>query len=413
MRSPVFVGWGRCLGRSSDWKGPFLSVGGGVEPESKDVRQKLEPFRRRWPVLAVIAVAIGALTYYHYARQPTQYAATTQMFVRFAGAAPVVGTDPETDPMRRLLNAAAVLQSSVVAARVAEQLGYRGDPQDLLKLIAVTPSTDSDLISLTATTPDPNRSAAVANGFASAFAALGVPQGKRPSVSGVQIIDRATVPSTGSGASPARNALFGGILGLVLGGLLVLGLEAFDRRLRNPAVEAAYGLPLLASIPFSRKAHGATRSGARLPVAMMERVRGLRTMLDHGGDSGVAPRTVLVTSAIPGEGKSTLVKSLALAYFESARSVLVIDADLRQPTLHEFFEAPLVPGLSDVLRSPMPLSHAVQEAQPSDLEPAFDPALTDLEMIALAGPPKPGAAPTTPTRASAPANTSPARSCTC
>lgn len=108
-------------------------------------------------------------------------------------------------------------------------------------------------------------------------------------------------------------------------------------------------------------------------------------MLEHGATAGVTPRALLVTSAIPGEGKSTLVKSLGLAYFESAKSVLVIDADLRQPLLHEFFEAPLVPGLSDVLRGSIPLSEATQEVQPGDIEPAFDRVMGGAESIVTAG----------------------------
>ena len=96
-------------------------------------------------------------------------------------------------------------------------------------------------------------------------------------------------------------------------------------------------------------------------------------MIEHG--AGDAPRTLLVTSAIPGEGKSTLVSSLALTYFESAKSVLLIDADMRRPMLHEFFDAPLVPGLADVLRSSISLSDAVQEIRHTGVEPAFDPVL--------------------------------------
>jgi Mrp family chromosome partitioning ATPase len=84
------------------------------------------------------------------------------------------------------------------------------------------------------------------------------------------------------------------------------------------------------------------------------------------------------------------VKSLALSYFESARSVLVIDADLRRPMLHEFFEAPLVPGLSDVLRSAISLPDAVQEVRPGDIEPAFDPVLAGSESALAIVPERPG-----------------------
>ncbi len=356
-----------------------------MQPENLDIRHSLDPFRRRWRLIAVIVLAITAVTYYHYARQPEKYSASTQMFVRSVGPTPLLGSDPDTDPARRLLNESQVLQSPPVAAEVAKQLGYTGDPRNLLKQITVTPSSEADLITLTATTADPSRAALLANTFASAFATLSVPSNK-PEAAPVVQIDRATVPTGGSSPSPLRNAVFAAVLGLVLAWLLVIALEAFDRRLRHSEVEAEYGLPLLASVPFTRKADGATRSGSRLPVAVMERVRGLRTILDHGGRSGIAPRTVLVTSAIPGEGKSTLIKGLAMAYFESAKSVLVIDADLRRPMLHEFFEAPLVPGLADVLRSKVSLHDAVQDVQEGDIEPAFDPVLASSGPMATVAP---------------------------
>jgi polysaccharide biosynthesis transport protein len=332
------------------------------------------------------------------------------VFVRSAGSSLVAGTDPETDPSRRLQNEATLLQTQTVAAVVAKRLRYGGDPRDLLSWTSVAPSADSDFLTISATTTDPQLSANTANGFAQAFAALDAHQTKallaeqQQSVRSqlvelprtfanvnlranletelqtlrlaaatpppVQQINPASVPQNSSTATPARNAAFAAVLGLVLACLLVVGLESFDRRLRHPAVEAEYSLPLLASIPFSRKAHAASRSGARVPVAMLEGVRGLRTMLDHGANPGGAPRSVLITSAVSGEGKSTLIKSLALSYFESARRVLVIDADLRRPMIHELFDAPLVPGLSDVLRGTLPLSDAVQQVQPGSLEPA-------------------------------------------
>jgi succinoglycan biosynthesis transport protein ExoP len=331
-----------------------------VQSDSPTLAQKLEPFIRRRRMIAIVVVAITVITYWHFSHQPRNYSATTQIYAPSAGPAPVVGADPETDPTRRLLNEAAVLQSPAVATKVAQQLGYRGDPRDLLNLISVSPSSDSDVLGLSATTSDPQRSANLANGFAAAFVDLSS-HGSDRSKSVVRVISTATVPTGSDGASPARNAIFAAVLGLVLAVMLVLGLEAFDRRIRHPEVEAEYGLAVLASIPFSRRAHAAPLSRARMPLSVMERVRGLRTMLDHVAGPGGPPRSVLLTSAISQEGKTTLVEGLALACFESAKSVLVIDADLRRPSLHEFFEAPLVPGLSDVLRGAIPLSEAVQE----------------------------------------------------
>jgi tyrosine-protein kinase len=383
-----------------------------MQPQNRDALQILEPFRRRWWLIALIAVAVGAGTYYYYHHKRPDYVATTTLFVRSAGTSQVVGTDPETDPSRLLQNEATLLQTPAVARQVAKRLHYTGDPRDLLTQITVTPSSNSDFVTITATTSDPANSAAVANSFARAFAKLNATQTKslldaqQASVNEqlarlprtlanqplranletelqtlelaeatpppVQQVDAAIVPSIESTASPTRNAIFGAILGVVLGCILVKALEAFDRRLRSPVVEAEYGLPLLASIPFSRKAHAGTRSGAQVPIPIMEGTRGLRTMLDHGTGRADSPRTVLLTSAVSGEGKSTLTKSLALSYYESARSVLVIDADLRRPMIHELFGALLVPGLTDVLRSAIPLSEAVQQVEPGNLVPAFD-----------------------------------------
>jgi Mrp family chromosome partitioning ATPase/capsular polysaccharide biosynthesis protein len=381
-----------------------------MQRQDSEPRQTLQAFVRRWWIIPVVAGAIATATYYYYKHQRPNYAATTTVFVRSVDATPVVGTDPETDPNRRLRNEATLLQTPAVAASVAKRLHYRGDPRDLLSWIAVTPSTDSDFVTITATTPGRLRSAIVANTFARAFANLNAHQthalvaaqeasvrnqlarlprtianaGIRANLATelqtlrladatpppIQQVNPATVPSTGT-SSPTRNAIFAGVLGIVLACLLIQALAGFDRRLRHPTVEAEYGLPLLASIPFSRGAHAATRSGARVPAPMMEGVRGLRTMLDHGAGSADSPRTVLLTSAVSGEGKSTLIKSLALGYYESARNVLVIDADLRRPMIHELFDAPVAPGLADVLRSAIPFRDAVQQVQPGDLEPAF------------------------------------------
>jgi polysaccharide biosynthesis transport protein len=378
------------------------------QPENQDIREKLKPLRRRWKLIALITVAITALTYYHYRHQIPSYTASTSVFVQSGGQG-VAGVDTETDPARRLANAAVFLETPTVADQVAKTLRYSGNPNGLLGMITVTPSADSDFLEITATSPDPKEAAAVANGFADAFVAVTTAQTRAivdseeanvqrqlaatpdtpengasiallqqqlqtlrltAATGGVQSVDPAPVPTASTASSPTENAVFAALLGVVLASLLAFAVEAFNRRLRHRMVEAEYGLPLLASIPFSRGGYSGSRAG-QLPTTLMEGVRGLRTMLEHG-TAGATPRSLLVTSAIPSEGKSTLVKSLGLAYFESAKSVLLIDADLRRPMLHEYFEAPVAPGLSDVLRGSISLADAAQEIQTSDVRPAFD-----------------------------------------
>jgi Mrp family chromosome partitioning ATPase/capsular polysaccharide biosynthesis protein len=342
-----------------------------TQADSPDIRAKLEPYRRRWLLIAIVVVAVSGATYKYYEGKPVQYSATTTLFVR-GGSLPIVGLDKsEIDPLRRLQNEATLVDTPIVAQRVAQRLGYTGDPNHLLGQVTATPSANSDFITITAVDAVPRRAAELANGFAQAFVALSSQAGDANALPGAAQVAPATVPTASDATSPKSAALFAAALGLVLAVLLVNAIEAFDRRLRHPVVAAEYELPLLASLPYSRKARKAARAGTQMPVILTERIRGLRTQLDHASQGGTPPASILITSAIPGEGKSTLVRSLALAYFESGRSVLLIDADLRRPTLHELFEAPIAPGLTDVVRGAVSLSAAVQEvhATERDQEP--------------------------------------------
>jgi polysaccharide biosynthesis transport protein len=352
-----------------------------MQDTGPDIRAKLEPFRRRWLLMAVVVVAVSAATYKYYSGKPETYTATTSVFVRPGGYVAIVGSDSEVDPQRNLANAAELLDTPAVAQRVAETLGYKGNPDALLSQVTVAPSSGSDFLAITATDANPVRAAAIANGFADAFAALSTRPGARRAVPGVQSVQRATVPTSGTATSPRKAAVFAAILGLVLAVLLVRGLEVFDRRLRHTGVADDYDLPLLGSVPLSRERRRAVWAGARPPAAVMEQFRGLRTMLDHTVESAPGSQSILITSAIPGEGKSTLVNGLALSYYQSGRSVLMVDCDLRQPTLHELFEAPLAPGLTDVVRGTLPMTEAIQEIQPNDVEPALESVIAGFAMV--------------------------------
>ncbi|MBV9818429.1 MAG: hypothetical protein JOZ07_08790 [Solirubrobacterales bacterium] len=406
-----------------------------METENRDVRQKLEPYKRHWKLIVLIVAVITAGTYVYYKHQKPTYTASAEVFVRAAGSGSttVSGIDPETDPARALANEATLLQTKGVAETVKSQIHYPGDAAALLGTITVTPSQVSDFVTIAAKAGNPNTAARVANGFASAFTQLDQTQTKQyleaeeATVSSqlaalphtlsnqtaranlqsqlqslqlsaaappnIQVTSAASAPTTaGATSSPARNALFAAVLGLVLAWVLIQAMEAFDRRLRDPVVEMEYGLPVLAAIPQTSQRALAPRADARLPVGVMEGARGLRTALDHGASLGDSPKTLLVTSAMSGEGKSTVVKSLALGYFESARRVLIIDADLRRPMVHQLFSATLAPGLSDVLRSAIPLSEAVQDYEPGGgLQPAFDPEINASgDAVAFLDPPRSG-----------------------
>ncbi|HWS40314.1 MAG TPA: polysaccharide biosynthesis tyrosine autokinase [Arenimonas sp.] len=124
-------------------------------------------------------------------------------------------------------------------------------------------------------------------------------------------------------------------LGAVLGVLLALLLEYLDDTLKNPEdVEKILKLPILGVIP--KLAANMTLDGAYSDVrsAFSEAYRSVRTSLQFSTNHGV-PRTLLITSSSPGEGKSTAALTLARNFSQIGKRVLLIDADMRKPSLHK------------------------------------------------------------------------------
>ena len=107
----------------------------------------------------------------------------------------------------------------------------------------------------------------------------------------------------------------------------------FDRRLRRvSAVESSYRRAVLAVLPHVSKSSRMVDGHAVVPPEFVETLRSLRVNLRLLRD-GTPPRTIVVTSAMPGEGKSTVAAHLALTCVESGERVLLVDADLRRPTI--------------------------------------------------------------------------------
>jgi succinoglycan biosynthesis transport protein ExoP len=150
--------------------------------------------------------------------------------------------------------------------------------------------------------------------------------------------------------SPVRDGVLGLLLGLALGIGLAFLREALDTRIRSTAELDRLGLPLLARIPEPPRR---LRSKNRLVMlaepngAQAEAFRILKTNFEFANlDRGA--RTVMVTSTIEGEGKSTTVANLAVAFARAGTRVILVDLDLRRPALHRFFPLDGRPGLTQV-----------------------------------------------------------------
>src|ERR1039457_7184627 len=180
----------------------------------------------------------------------------------------------------------------------------------------------------------------------------------------VQVAQAATVPTSPSSPKVSRNTVLGAILGLLLGLGVAFLLERLDRRIREPKdLEAIYGLPLLGVVPesaaLSRSAKGRKNAGAALPASEAEAFHLIRAHLRYFNVDREL-RTLLVASAAPGDGKTTVARHLAAAAARMGARVLLLEADLRRPTLALQMDVSSGPGVSDVLIGAVSFSEATQ-----------------------------------------------------
>jgi polysaccharide biosynthesis transport protein len=171
----------------------------------------------------------------------------------------------------------------------------------------------------------------------------------------IRIVYPAMLPDKPVKPKKARNLLLAAMLGLVLGAAVAVGLESLDTTLKTPEeVEGWLELPNLAMIPHLEISGGHPEELPELVVVngaqplAAEAYRGLRTSILFS-TPGQAPQTLLVTSSLPLEGKTLTAANLAAVMAQAEGDVLLVDADLRRPTLHQVFGLDREPGLSNFL----------------------------------------------------------------
>ncbi len=160
-----------------------------------------------------------------------------------------------------------------------------------------------------------------------------------------------------------KNLLIGVLAGLLLGILLAILLEFLDDTLKVPEdVEQKLKLPVLGVIPRLGPKDSVASASANPQSAFSEAYRSVRTALQFATDHGV-PRSLLVTSASPTEGKSTTALALARNLAQLGKRVLLVDGDLRNPSLHKTLGLGGQFGLSNLLAGACSFSDAVQVSE--------------------------------------------------
>ena len=197
---------------------------------------------------------------------------------------------------------------------------------------------------------------------------------KAATISNINVIDPAILPAQPIKPRKKKNLL----LGLLVGAMLGVGLAFFQEYLDDTIndVETAkrlLGFPLLAVIPHIRRKEGDSGAPQRTLIshlepksAATEAFRSLRTAV-HFSSTGLDKNLLLITSAFPGEGKTTVAANLAVIMAQTGQRICLLGCDLRRPSLHELFHFERTPGLTEVLIGDATLDEAIHQTDIENL----------------------------------------------
>lgn len=260
-----------------------------------------------------------------------------------------------------------------------EALGISANPDALRSRINVTNPPDTATLRVSASAPTPTEARDLAEAWVTA---IGVqvtelenanidPATGEQSIVTFRSLDSAQLPSSPS--SP--DVQLAVMIGLAVGAAVAIGYallrNIFDRRIQSTAVvEEETGRPVIGTIPLYDKLSDGNRiitsaggndmgSASESEYAVAEALRELRTNLQFMNIDN-PPRAMVITSALPGEGKSTITANMANTIAASGQRVVVIDGDLRRPTMAETFGLLPGVGLTDVLIGNAKLGEVLQ-----------------------------------------------------
>lgn len=297
-----------------------------------------------------------------------KYQSTTQLYVSVRGGEGSSGdlVQGGTFARQAVISYVDVVASAIVLDKVIDDLGLDLTAAQLAAKVTASSPLNSVLIDISVTDSDPEMAAQLANSVGSNFSEIVVdtlekPDGDAPTLVKIQTIQPAAVAAKPTSPNIPMNIALGALLGLALGiGIAVLRF-VLDTRIHSlHDIEQVTDKPLLGGIaldPEAKKRPLVVHADPRSPRA--ESFRSLRTNLQFVNVED-GPRSFVITSAGPGEGKSTTAANLAIALAETGATVALIDGDLRLPKIADYMGVEGGVGLTDVLIGRAELADVLQ-----------------------------------------------------
>lgn len=330
-----------------------------------ELRDYVRVLRRSWlAVLLMTLLGMIGAAIFSFVVTP-EYEAESRVYVSTQSAADLAelgqGSTYSQQIVQSFVEAAT---TSAVLTPVIEEVGLDETPGELASRVAVTNTEGTVIIDLVVTDESPEQAADIANALTSSLADVVedvTPQtdGENPVM--VTTLQEATVPTSSVFPTIPLNLALGLALGLGVGVGLALLREALDTKVRGERdIELITDKPILGHIAYDPKVRSRpliVHSAPHAPRA--EAFRVLRTNLQFI-DVDEKLHSVVVTSSLEAEGKTTTAANLAITMRDAGYRVLIIDADLRRPALARYFGLEGAIGVTDVLLGQADLADAVQ-----------------------------------------------------
>ncbi|MGM7777335.1 polysaccharide biosynthesis tyrosine autokinase [Arthrobacter sp. KNU-44] len=320
-----------------------------------DIHEYLRILRRSWILIAAMTLlgllAGGTATILI---KPT-YTSDTQLFVALQNSGSVQDLQQgNTFSQARVQSYVKTVTTPIVLQPAIDSLGLSMSVDDLAKTVRASTDLNTVLINISVTNESPAQAAAVAqaiaNSLVKAVDSLEKPKTGASSPINLSIITPAKVPTEASAPNVRLTLILGFVIGLALGiGAAVLR-SLLDNRIRVEAdLRGLTNAPVLGGVTLDgdvTKKPLLTQIDPQSPRS--ESFRQLRTNLQFANVSGKAS-SVVVTSSIPGEGKTTTATNLAIALAQAGQTVCLVDADLRRPMVGEYLGLERSVGLTTAL----------------------------------------------------------------